>query len=38
MRSKGWAFALGAAAGFALIGVAAPMVRFLLDAWTHAGF
>lgn len=31
-------FLAGAAAGFAAVGLAAPMVRFLVNAWSHAGF
>jgi hypothetical protein len=30
-------FVVGTLAGFLLVGAAAPMVRFLWSAWTHAG-
>ena len=31
-------FVVGVALGFAAVGVAFPMARFLLLAWSHAGF
>jgi hypothetical protein len=31
-------FVLGALTSFVLVGLVAPMVRFLWNAWTHAGF
>lgn len=30
-------FIVGAVAGFAVVGLAAPMLRFLFNAWSHAG-
>jgi hypothetical protein len=31
-------FLAGALGGFAVMGLAAPMLRFLINAWSHAGF